>query len=147
MGRDLGAADEAGGFVDHETRSFDVAVHAASGAQFASFASGDVAVHGSIDDDRARFDVALDPRLLAHGQTALRIDPAVDFAIDQQLFLKFHRALDGDAARQSSAFVHVRRAIGRRIRFGRRLWRRRGRRRHGGCGFGFSAAGKHLHRV
>ena len=96
---DLRAADKAGGFVDHQARRFDVAIHGAAGAQFAALSRGDVPVHGAVNDDRAGPNVAFDPGLLADGEPAIRIDLAVDFAIDQEFFLKFYRALDRNAAR------------------------------------------------
>src|SRR5947208_14876691 len=73
--RDFRAANKARCFINHEARRFDVAVHAATGAQFAALAGRDVAVHSPVDDDRARLDVALDSRLFADSQTALGTNP------------------------------------------------------------------------
>ena len=96
---DLGAADKAGGLIDNQTRRFDIAIDRATGAQFAAFRGGDVAIDGAIHDDGARLDVALDARLFADREPAVRIDFAFDFAVDQQLLLKLDGTLDGDTAR------------------------------------------------
>src|SRR5712671_3797768 len=86
--RDLRAADKAGGLVDHQTRRFDVAIHGAAGAQFAALSRSDVPVHGAVHDDRTGSDVAFDSGVLTDSQPAVRIDLSVDFAIDEELFLK-----------------------------------------------------------
>src|SRR5205085_8623828 len=96
---DLGAADEAGGFIDDQTGSFDVAVDAAAGAQLATFRRGDVAFNGAVDDDGFGSDLALDLGILTDSQPARRFDLAVHVAVDQQLFRELHVAFDGNAAR------------------------------------------------
>src|SRR5438270_6311634 len=80
-GGDLGAADEAGGFVDDETGSFDVAVDGAAGPQLATFRRGDVALNGAIDDDGLGSDLAFYPGVLADSQPAGRFDLAVHVAV------------------------------------------------------------------
>src|SRR5205085_532416 len=142
---DLGAADEAGGLIYHQTRRFDVAVHAATGAQFAALAGRDVAVHGAIHNDRPRRDIAFDSRLFADREPAIGIDLPIHFAIDQQLFLKFNRAFDGNSARESSARTSSFLGAVRRWGLGCFGRCRRRRRRHWSGGFYFSVAGKHLH--
>src|SRR4051794_33340312 len=139
LGRDLCAANEAGRFINYQTRRFDVAVHAASRPQFAALRGGDVAVHGAVDNDRSRLDVALDPRLFAHGEPALGIDSSFDFAIEGELLLEFNRAFNGNSTRESAAMsAQLRRAVRRRFGFDR--WGRGRWRRHWHGGFDFSAA-------
>src|SRR5438477_13096981 len=98
-GGDLGAADEAGGFIDDETGSFDVAVDGAAGAQLATFRRGDIAFNGAIDDDRLGPDLAFDLGVLTDGQPAGRFDLAVHVAVDQKLFRELDVAFVGDATR------------------------------------------------
>lgn len=67
VGRDGGLADKAGGFVDGETRSFDVSLEIGTGFQGAALARVDIALDRSLNGDEACFDVANHFTLGANG--------------------------------------------------------------------------------
>jgi len=101
VGCDDGLADQAGGFVDGETRRLDVSLKIGTGFQGAALACEDVALDRSVNSDAARFDVASHFAAGANDQRPSGCDRSGDFAFDDQLAAAHHVAFDGDVTGQS----------------------------------------------
>ena len=101
VGRDSGFADKAGGFVDRETRGFDISLKIGTRFQGAALACEDVALDRSLNSDEARFDITSHFAAGANDQRPSGCDRPGDFAFDNHLATAHHVAFDGDVAGQS----------------------------------------------
>ncbi len=90
--RDFGVADEGGAFLDDDAHGFEVAEEFRVGLEFAALLDGDIAVHGAVDGDGLRADLAFDSGVLAKDERAFGDDFAVEFAVENHFGVELEGA-------------------------------------------------------
>lgn len=86
-----------------DTRSFEVAFHAARRTEYDAFAPTKIAIHGSANCHFTGFNAGLDAPALPDCQPRFnQANTAVDFAVDNQICLARKLALDANSARKDS---------------------------------------------